>query len=414
MSWFFVSYAHVDDGDNYIKRFCERLENSVLPRVIADGGSVGFFDRKGIDLGDTWPKTLAQALQNCRVLIPIYTANYFASEFCGKELAVFRQRLAALGGAEHPPLILPLLWIPEADLPLPLPTAIADLQYSYGERGQLLREAGLRQLMRQNRHKDAREDVIDYLAGRIVKLAKDHPLPPLAALPDLRATVSEWKRETGDTGGAAGPGSASTGPRWVQFIFVAGRRDELQALRRSVDFYGEEGGVDWRPYLPDMPDEVGLVAQAIAAEEKLRYEAVALGDDLIQKLDAAEHANKIVAIVVDTWTLQLDRYQTFMREYDKRHFLNCVVLVPWNPKDPEAASSKAALEKAVADVFRRKIMMRDPNHFVEGINSPEELRKQLKTALNTARIHIINSAQVQRKAESEQPVAFHTIQAVRA
>ncbi|MGH8771181.1 MAG: FxsC protein [Pyrinomonadaceae bacterium] len=414
MVWFFVSYAHIDDGDQYIKRFCDQLSASVTPRVRAAGGSVGFFDRKGIEVGDSWPQKLGQGLQDCRVFIPVYTANYFASEFCGKEFAVFRRRMQALAPEKIPPLILPVPWIPEAELP-PRPEAIAELQYSQGERGELLKQVGLRQLMRQNRHKDAREDIIDYLAGRIAELGNKHLPPPLEPMPAIKEIQSAWKTEVSVAAQARPPTAPNTGPRWVQFIFVAGKRSELRALRQSVDFYGDEGGIDWHPYLPDMPDEVGLMAQTIAAEEKLRFEAVSLDQDIIKRLDAAEQENKIVAIVVDTWTLRLERYRTFMRQYDSRHFLNCVVLVPWNSKDPETTSGKVALEQAVADLFRRKIMMRDPNHFITGIDSPEEFKKQMKTALNAAKNHIINSttATVFRKAASDQAVPFPTVQAVR-
>jgi FxsC-like protein len=206
-----------------------------------------------------------------------------------------------------------------------------------------------------------------------------------------------------------GPGNV--GPRYVQFIFVAGRRNEfeLQKLRKKLEYYGGEGGPDWQPYLPDLAEEIAILAMGVAASEKLRYEAVPLDESLIRRLDEAERDNKVVAIIADIWTLRLEQYHRFMREYDRRSYQNCVVLIPWN-YDEETKLTEETLKQAVELTFVNRCLSRDPNTFIDTIRSPEELRTNLSRALNAARMRIFTVAEVKKKAESGNVIAKSVLQ----
>lgn len=406
--WFFFSYAR-DDRDPYLKKLYDELVDSVRVNVGGSREEVGFLDTVDTKPGEEWPAVLAAALQTTRVFVPVYTPSYFVSEYCGREWQVIEERRKAAGG--RPPVILPVLWVPADMLPGNLPDAVLDLQYSHEQLGEIYVREGLRQLMRQRRYLDARRQIIDGLAERIVEIAREHPLPPLPAPPSIQQVPSAFQPPPGAPSPPAPAGPGTLGPRYVQFIFVAGRRNEfeLQRLRTKLEYYGGEGGPDWQPYLPDLAEEIAFLANRVAISEKLRYEMVPLDANLIQRLDEAERDNKVVAIIVDTWTLRLEQYHRFMREYDRRSYQNCVVLIPWN-YDEETKLTEEKLQQAVQLTFLNRSLSRDPNTFIDTIRSPEELRTNLSRALNAARMRIFTVAEVQKKAESGNVIAKSVLQ----
>ena len=406
--WFFFSYARLD-RDPYLKKFYNELVDSVRVNAGGNRGEIGFFDTEDIEPGQEWPAALAAALQTARVFVPVYTPSYFISEFCGREWRVIEERRRAAG--ERPPVILPVLWVPEDKLPSNLPEAVLDLQYSHEQFGEVYVKEGLRQLMRQSRYLDARRQIIDGLAERIIEIAREHPLPPLPAPPSIKQVPSAFQPPPGAPAPPAPSGPGNVGPRYVQFIFVAGRRNEfeLQKLRKKLEYYGGEGGPDWQPYLPDLAEEIAILAMGVATSEKLRYEAVPLDESLIRRLDEAERDNKVVAIIADIWTLRLEQYHRFMREYDRRSYQNCVVLIPWN-YDEETKLTEETLKQAVELTFVNRYLSRDPNTFIDTIRSPEELRTNLSRALNAARMRIFTVAEVKKKAESGNVIAKSVLQ----
>ncbi len=406
--WFFLSYAR-SDGDVYFKRFRQELAEAVRVKVGGPLEAVAFVDRDSIAVGQEWPEALTSALQTSRVLVPVYSRSYFASEYCGKEWAVFRQRqeaaLAAAGGAggARPPVILPVLWVGKEDLPLPLPMVARDLQFDHGAFGDQYAGVGLRYLMLQSRHLSNRRQMIAALADRIVAAANQHTLPPLASQPMIVDVPNAFRD---DPAGIEETVDLLPRPpgRYVQFIFVAGTQAELKALREQVECYGTHGAEEWQPFHPDVALAVADVALEVAGAERLWPERVSLGGDLIQRLEQAESENKVVAIIVDTWTLQLQQYHNVMREYDKRLFPNSVVLIPWNQKDSETAKELNRLKTIVKGTFLNRLLVRDTQTFMDEICSAEDLRKSLSTSLAAARARIIRAAEV-RKSLAAEPVA---------
>ena len=162
------------------------------------------------------------------------------------------------------------------------------------------------------------------------------------------------------------PQTAGANPRYVKFIFLAGRRQELQPYRASLDPYGESGG-EWRPWLPDPRDEVDLLVQEVIQRERLISDgAIPLDNELDKRLKEAENGNKIVVIVVDLWTLRLEDYRKHMRDVvDPKQFVNCVIVVPWNPQDSEAVNQRQTLEMLLQATFVNRTANDSPGNSSE-------------------------------------------------
>lgn len=410
--WFFLSYAR-DNHDEYLQRFYRDLNEKILLWTNPGEGEAGFLDVKDIELGKHWLDTLSAELQNCRTFISLYSPVYFASEQCGKEWQLFSERQAAYSAdlaprAGHPSLIMPVLWVPEKYLPKPLLDAVSAVQYNHRDFGDLYAKEGLQQLMRVNKFKDDYEEFVKHFAKKLIEAARACVLPPLPQTPPFNEIENAFqRREPEVVMYAEEPVNepVNMGPRFVKFIYVAGRRDELLTVREKVDPYGEIGGCDWIPYLPDVPDEVGITAQRVATNEVLFSEHAKLEGDIITLIKEARKNNNIVAIIVDTWTLLLPQYFNHMNKYDDHNFLNSVVVVAWNNKDEELTVEKRArLEARLRKAFDCNSTKADRNCFLE-INSYDELVQELPNLMNHARAWISKSAKVVKRAGYGPPMS---------
>jgi FxsC-like protein len=397
---FFLSYAR-EDRDPYLDKFFTDLVAAVAARTTHPKASIAFMDTLDIKLGEEWSQELTDALRSCRVFLPVYTARYFTREYCGREWGTFRMRQeafrSATPGTQVPPRIIPVLWNAERNLGS-LPPVAQGVQFNHQSLGPSYAEEGLRYLLKINRFESDAQIVIERLADRITELAKGPPLPALPPNQEIRTIPSVWSFN--QPAAVAAP-TAGKGPRYVQFIFVAGNRNELgPPLRQSVDSYGGDPR-EWKPYLPEVPKEIGIMASALAAEEDFFPEPLSLDVDLIPRLEAAQRDNKIVAIIVDTWTLQVPKYRDALKAFDDRNFLNCVVLVPWNLKDSETASAQASLKDLLVKSLPKNKLTKDPKYFIDSITSPDEFRKSIGAALNTIKAQILSYAEVEKKAGEE-------------
>ena len=402
--WFFLSYAH-DNLDRYLERFHRDLNEMIHVLTAPRDGEEGFIDKKNIELGKRFPEALTTALQDCKTFVPIYSPAYFSKENCGREWQIFNSRQAAYSAnlpatMSHPSLILPVLWVPESRLP-PLPDAALEVQYTHGDFGKEYAKEGLRGLMQRSRTRDHYLTFLSRFAERLIQAAGANILPPLSQVQPFDEIESAFHQRSPAVIQSAT--ASNGGPRESKFVFVAGRRDELRGIRQKLDHYGEVGGFDWQPFSPEFIEEVGIMAQEVASREKLHYRWVQFDDNIFVQLKEAALDNKIVVIIIDTWTLKIPRYEDFLKEYDSRNFVNCVVLVPWNSKDDETATNRSYLVNKMWGALGNHAVKPDPSCFRDSISSPEELKKELSSALNKARARISAKAEVVRRAESEQP-----------
>lgn len=411
--WFFLSYSRHDrrcDAGDCIKKFHEDLNQEICRKMQIRDGLAGFFDTTGIEHGDLWPEVLSTALRNCRTFVCMYSAAYFSSEYCGKEFAAFGMRLRSSGtgpGLLHAyKLILPVLLDAPQDLPK-VPSAVAEIQLFDDSYPSVYREEGLLYLLRRNslELQDKYRDFLDTLVRKILRSADNYKLPPLQTAPDIKDLGSSFHIRPADVPAIEScKATGGSGPSFVQCFFTAGTRFELQPVKSVVDSYGDEGEFDWRPYLPQTEDDVGMLAQSVATSERFHYQHVRLSEDLVQELKSAQDRRRVVVIIVDTWTLNVPRYQNLMRQIDGYNFWNLAIMIAWNDHDSETRTCRPALQTTLRQTFIGKCRIQDPLGFIDGISSAEELKSRLSATLQRIRMRIIDICNDFRKIDFDRVI----------
>jgi FxsC-like protein len=403
--WFFLSYSRSDASDPHLKTFYRNLVGEV--RRIADlknqtDAEIGFLDTVSIETSTHWQEKVAGALRTCRVMVCMYSRGFFNSPFCGKEFQAFKSRVEEYMRAsgkqhEHPPLIIPVFWDRPARFPEPLPGGLIDIQYTDDKFSGKYAVEGLYHLIKVHKpeYQSEYNEVSIRLAELIVQQAEAHPLPTPSAIKPFAEIESAFHANGTRNKQPAHPESCAAGPSVAQFIYVAGRRHEYTGIRTKVDCYGE-GGPAWQPYYPELKQPVGIMSQSIATTEGLLYEPSAIGQDFLNRLREAEEKNNIVIIVVDPWSIQVETYQNHMLELDRKTFINCGVLIPWNENDGETPEKLNLLQSSVAKTFKRRFILN--TNFRGAIRSPGELQREICNTINDVRRSLL------RKAEIEQHV----------
>lgn len=376
--WFFLSHSHWDQ-DEWLERFYEELVAEVRRQKQLSDKVVGFFRKDKKEPTEDWDRASAEALKTAKVFLWLYSQKYFCSKYCGKEWKVFRSRHE--GPGLPPPLMIPVYWDPPEKLPTALPRAIEEIDYQKEQFGASYAKHGLRCLMKlENKYRGEYRNFLEKLAKQIIESAEKHPLPELSTVPPFQEVTSAfdgpWMQ-----GKLTAPGPGRGGPRVAKFVFVAGSMRELTGHRRNIDWYGPEGGRDWKPYLPLAEGDVGLLAQGIAFKGGFHYETVPLDDQFVERLQEAQRNNHIVLILVDAWTVRLPTYSDRTRAYDDQSFRHCAVFIPWNYKDDETEQERRQLEEDVKRAFPNKDA-KNPQLFRDAIDSDTKLRNQLRTTLN--------------------------------
>jgi FxsC-like protein len=401
--YFFLSYARDDrknDELDVIGRFHGAIVNEIRRRKGVQD-DVAFFDTQDLAPGEDWRAELREALATSSAFVPVLSRTYFSREYCGKEWAVFRSRLRAYSqsAGKRPPLILPVLLDRRQDL-TPFPKAVADeaesLQTTYDLYPEVYGVEGLHFMARLGKHKDDLNEFIIRFAQRLIEVVEADPLPRADDVPPIKELQSAFH----EAGTQLGVTTAAPPPigKFAQFVYVAGRQTEVAAIRNDVTAYGSEGGLDWQPFRPGVEDEVAILAQEVTSREKLRYEAVPVDAELTSRLEQAAKERKVVVVIADAWTLGLDEYGRLMKELDRLALPNCVVLVPWNPSDPETTAKKADLENVVKLAFENRSLLDDPNLFLDGISSCTDLQTEVSKAFARVRTKLIAMEDVRRRA----------------
>ncbi len=187
---YYISYARAD-LDESLERFFGDLEREVRTLSGMSGSArVGFVDLD-IAAGTDWQQQLESAVQRSRVLVPMYSPAYFASENTGREFQHFINRTAT----QQTP-ILPVIWVQ----PPAIPPAAGPITYTSPTFPEEYKNLGLRSLLRLRRYDDTYQAFLTAYAQRLVEVAHQVRLPA-AATPPLAETSNAFATDPGATVG---------------------------------------------------------------------------------------------------------------------------------------------------------------------------------------------------------------------
>jgi len=404
--YFFMSYARADRERSPadLRRFYDTLSEIIAVRTGTD--TPGFLDTADMEPGVNWPDSLREALRTAKSFVPLLSPKYFGSQYCGKEWTAFSRRIAASEPAvrrllpmpEAPGLIQPVLYVRPEDL-APLPSVVRPVMYKNDRYPDVYGERGLQYLLTLPNQDNEYRTFVHELAESIIRAVRARPLPTDLDLPPLSQIQSAMHDPETQGQDVTVERSAPGTHLFAQFVYIAARSTELDAVRQLRSAYGELGGLDWRPYLPDQDREVGMIAQQIAGRERFRYEVLDVDENLIDRIADANASNKVVVIIVDPWTVRVERYRALMRALDERSFANSVVVIVVNLVDPETAQSSEALRLAIEGTFQNPQVGLVPYEFLPWISSAAEFEDGLARALVNAQQRIVKRREVARRAE---------------
>ena len=122
--------------------------------------------------------------------------------------------------------------------------------------------------------------------------------------------------------------------------------------------------------------------------------------EVVQVLQRAAAENELVVLLVDAWTTQLDQYQAYMREYDRRNEPATGVMVPWSEQDTEAIENAERLYQGLKAAFPLNTIRAD-DLFRVRIGTSAAFRQELIDVLVKAQSRIFRSGDVGRWSGSE-------------
>ena len=403
----FFSYRRADFGAPMREFFTDLAEEVRKLRGQDKHETPAFFDQESIETGDNWDTGLLDALQQSRVLVPLYSPAYFKSEYCGKEWWSFQLRREAYAqqhGGVEPAVIKPVVWIPiRKDNKLTLPdnvsATVKRVQYTWKEEDSAINQQGLEQMVRLKAgNAQLYWDFVRDFAEQIKDAIEQIALPPLDQMPALADIHSAFSVTQPEVGPAPAPGRPSF-RRHVRFIFAALDPVHLGAGRNPAP-YEDIGGPDWKPFYPDLQRRIGALAAHIVSDADLDFDSdqIELTNDLAGAVRSALKEGKPVVVFVDRWSLYASPdFQNIFRDFDEQNFNNCAVLLPWNPGDPELAANKDNIDQVIRDVLHfRSLYAQSSPYYCKDVGSVDELRETLRVVLNQIQAEMRRNAPVRR------------------
>jgi FxsC-like protein len=365
--YFFLSYARGGD-DIYVRQFYKDLCDEV--RAITGLGpdeEVGFLDSRTIVPGETWPDALVDALARCRSFLALCSPAYFLSEPCGKEWAIFAERVRRhqhrTGSAARG--LIPLRWLPPRTGMPPAAQSIQYVEEPHPENqhtGDAPRDRGVRQLLRLQRNRDDYLDFVTTVAELIVDAANHAPAMAVAERQEFDAVTSAFHTTVAVNASAAGPAALPHReigiPLSNKVYFVMSAPTLAEAAdpavgRRDRKFYGAESH-QWTPYLPAADEHLARYATRIAHDRSFQAEIMDIGE-LDACITQAQAENQIVVLLVDPWSTKMNRHHRILNAYDQREDHPAAVMIPWSRDDTETQANAEELTEAIQRTFAKNI-----------------------------------------------------------
>ncbi|MGW1976772.1 TIR-like protein FxsC [Streptomyces sp. NPDC001889] len=312
--YFFLSYARTPapgaggpDPNLWVERlFMDLCAHVAAVADLPDGMRPGVMER-GPEPGADRAEPPAEALARCRVLVPLYSPRYFASELCGREWAAFARRTARKGtrSSRGSEAIVPALWVPVPSGRLP--AAAERLGFDHRAIGDRYAADGLYGLVTRRAFLEQYEAAVHRLALRIVSVAGSVEVAPVGPAGDGRVPNAF----------AEPPGGA----RPVRITVVAPSVWNLPE-GRDGRHYGPHAH-DWNPFFPESGRPLVETARELIGS---------LGREVsVEPFD--EHAPPFPGpeiLLIDTWALEDGPLRDRLASYDALPRAGTLPLLVWS------------------------------------------------------------------------------------
>jgi FxsC-like protein len=378
---FFFSYASADrqvtdrnandtSKADLVKVFFDNLQREIQG-YYSDGG---FFDKERLEA--KWKPELARSLASSRILVPLYSRNYFRSVYCGKEWETFRLRFEEnethrFRDVQQSQVILPVLW----KAPVTRPDEVSQFQMDFEHYPGDYEKEGLEYLLRFKRRNGAYQEFVYKFAQKLVKLA------------DAQGDAKVRDVRDFDTLNAPFPGRNQPGLKNVRYVFVAGLKADMPAMRSEA--YGNyEDRRDWHPFamVPPTDPPIEPIATGPAKADNRTFELLPPKTNTIATLREARRLNNVILLAVDPWSVKLPELHQFLQAFDAEEFPNSAVLVNWNSNDAETVNRMPQLRTDVDSYFRgrvaRKEFHKDP------VSTPENFARAVVEAFTAVQARL--------------------------
>jgi TIR domain-containing protein len=103
----FLSYRRINEWPAFVeKTFLPMLKHWLQEEL--DGSLEIFYDADRLETGEAWPQALAEALATSKLMVCLWSRQYFSSDWCKAELShmLARRKLTAKSDGQQPPLII--------------------------------------------------------------------------------------------------------------------------------------------------------------------------------------------------------------------------------------------------------------------------------------------------------------------
>ncbi|MFD9208702.1 TIR domain-containing protein [Streptomyces sioyaensis] len=139
--WYFLSYSEQDELRSRVQQFHHDIQSEVRGLLGKDHPGAGFMDVEDIEPSERWRPRIWNSARRAHCMIALYSASYFGSDWCGREWAVFVERIRRQerqgGRARH---LIGLVW---RRGPKPWPDGVDEYQYVSQAFGSMYEKHGL-------------------------------------------------------------------------------------------------------------------------------------------------------------------------------------------------------------------------------------------------------------------------------
>jgi FxsC-like protein len=354
--YFFLSYARTpkrdptdrEDPDRWVYKLYRDLCAVILQLTDAEPDEAGFMDREN-KLGTEWSPELINALQECRVFVPLYSRRYFESSYCGKEWFAFARRelTSRARGAEVMSAIVPALWTRMS--PDRLPNVAQSVQFEHSTLGERYSAEGFYGIMKLQNYRADYQRAVHRLAERIVDIGDasvahaDEVAPRDRRPPDFESLPS-----------AFGPESVARMSDGQLHISVLAHDVSTLPPGRAGDYYGETPHT-WSPYRPEYQQPVADYAGDLARKCLDFKPLVGSFSNRRWRSGGDTHQMPPALCLVDAWTAVSAAHREQLKLLNEIEEPWVSVLVPWNSNDAGLRAAERELHQKLREHLGRKL-----------------------------------------------------------